>query len=36
MNNCTNCIYEYRCDWSKADENLTCPDWKSDGVREED
>ena len=36
MNSCLNCVYEYRCDWAKAGENMICDDWKGDAVKEEE
>ena len=37
---CDNCLYEYACDWSKAENELRCEDWKpevmSNGSRTEE
>lgn len=41
MERCDNCLYEYACDWRKAEEEeLRCEDWKpevmSNGSRTEE
>lgn len=32
---CTNCKYEYFCDWNTADQDLICEDWDSEKIESE-
>lgn len=27
---CTNCMFEFCCNWEKADKTLHCDDWEDD------
>ncbi len=31
---CSNCLFEYTCNWKPAGENDACADWKPEGEEE--